>query len=161
MVLNVGKEIAALKKMTVAELWDKYVKVFGESTRSKHKGHLIHRIIWKLQANQEGDLSQRARKRAEELALGGDVRLTAPKAKTTKVVGGAKVGVILGPQDGRLPMPGAVIVREYKGETIQARILSDGFEYEGEIYSSLSAVAKAITGTHWNGYHFFKLGKTK
>ena len=56
-------------------------------------------------------------------------------------------------------MPGAVITRQYKGETFMVRILPDGFEYDGEVYRTLSAVAKTITGTHWNGYHFFRLGK--
>lgn len=50
--------------------------------------------------------------------------------------------------EGRLPMPGAVITRPYKGEDLEVRVLPDGFEYEGEVYKSLSAVAKKITGTH-------------
>ena len=56
-------------------------------------------------------------------------------------------------------MPGTIITREYKGETIAAGVLSDGFEYAGEVYRTLSAVAKAVTGTHWNGYHFSRLGR--
>ena len=56
-------------------------------------------------------------------------------------------------------MPGTVITREYKGETITVHALPEGFEYGGEVYRTLSGVAKAVTGTHWNGYHFFKLGR--
>jgi hypothetical protein len=56
-------------------------------------------------------------------------------------------------------MPGAVITRQYKGDTIEVRVLPHGFEYLGEVYRTLSAVAKAVTGTHWNGYHFFRLGR--
>ena len=56
-------------------------------------------------------------------------------------------------------MPGAVITREYKGETISVTVLDEGFEYQGEIFRSLTAVAQAVTGTHWNGYLFFDLGK--
>jgi len=59
----------------------------------------------------------------------------------------------------RLPLAGALLVREYKGRTIQVRVLPRGFDYEGQVYKSLSAVARAVTGTHWNGYHFFGLGK--
>jgi hypothetical protein len=55
-------------------------------------------------------------------------------------------------------MPGAVIARRYKGQDIEVRVLPDGFEFEGEVYRTLSAVAKKVTGTHWNGYHFFRLG---
>jgi hypothetical protein len=59
--------------------------------------------------------------------------------------------------DGRLPLPGTLITRVYKGRTLRVTVLADGFEYEGERFGSLSAVAKAITGTHTNGYHFFRL----
>ncbi len=59
--------------------------------------------------------------------------------------------------DGRLPPPGSVITRKYKGSVVQVKILSGGFEYAGEVYASLSAVAKAVTGSHCNGYLFFRL----
>jgi hypothetical protein len=72
--------------------------------------------------------------------------------------GHTKVAAIQLSQDGRLPMPGAVIARRYKGQDIEVRVLPDGFEFEGEVYRTLSAVAKKVTGTHWNGYHFFRLG---
>jgi hypothetical protein len=54
-------------------------------------------------------------------------------------------------------IPGSVITRVYKGETLEVKVLADGFEYEGETYKSLSAVAKHITGSHCNGYQFFRL----
>jgi hypothetical protein len=57
-----------------------------------------------------------------------------------------------------LPPPGTIITRRYKGEVLQVKVLPHGFEYQGEVYSSLSAVAKAITGSHCNGYLFFRLG---
>ncbi len=145
--------------MTVAELREKYAEVMGEETRSRHKDYLIRRIAWRLQASAEGNLSERARRRAMELAANADVRLTAPRKKTTPAPGRTKVAALHIYQDGRLPMPGAVITREYKGQTIEVRVLPHGFEFEGEVYKSLSAVAKAVTGTHWNGYHFFHLGK--
>ena len=55
-------------------------------------------------------------------------------------------------------MPGTVLNRIYKGEALQVRVLADGFEFEGNRYASLSAVAKAITGLHWNGRLFFGIG---
>ena len=54
-------------------------------------------------------------------------------------------------------MPGTTLSRKYKGRTILVRVLRRGFEYEGKVYRSLSAVAKAVTGSHWNGYLFFGL----
>jgi len=157
MALNVAKEIAALKRMTLADLQRKYAETFGESTTSRHKEFLIRRILWRLQANEEGDLSERARRRAKELAVDSDVRLTAPKTDTSSPAGPANVGAINITMDGRLPMPGAIITRRYKGRTVEVRVLPRGFEYEGEVYRSLSAVARQITGAHWNGYHFFGL----
>ena len=94
-----------------------------------------------------------------ELAADSDVRLTAPRNKAAPAPGQTKVATLHISQDDRLPMPGAILTRRYKGRTIEVRVLPDGFEYEGEVYKSLSAVARAVTGTHWNGYHFFQLGK--
>ncbi len=159
MAPSIGKETAHLKRMTVADLRQRYAEVFGENTTSRHKQFLIRRILWRLQANQEGDLPERARQRARELAADSDVRLTPPKTMPSAPGGETSVSTIQISQDDRLPMPGAIITRRYKGETIEVRILRHGFEYEGEVYRTLSAVAKKVTGTHWNGYHFFKLGK--
>jgi len=158
MALNVGREVTALKKLTVTELRRKYAEAFGESTTSRHKEFLIRRIVWRLQANQEGGLSERARQWARDLAAESDVRLTAPKTPSPSN-GPATVGTIQISQDDRLPVPGAVITRRYKGEAIEVRVLPHGFEHEGEIYRTLSAVARKVTGTHWNGYHFFRLGE--
>jgi Protein of unknown function (DUF2924) len=58
--------------------------------------------------------------------------------------------------DQRLSAAGTVLVRPYKGEDLQVRVLADGFEFGGEVYASLSAVARAITGSHCDGYHFFR-----
>jgi len=159
--LNIGKEVAAMGRATVNELRAKYAEVFGEATNARHKGWLIRRIAWRMQALAEGGLSERARQRAAELANDADLRTTAPRppkqspapAKLTKVK------TLRQALDRRLPMPGQEIVRAYKGQTILVRVLADGFEFEGEVYKSLSGVAKAITGTHCNGYLFFRLSK--
>jgi hypothetical protein len=58
-------------------------------------------------------------------------------------------------------MPGSLIVKEYHGRTIFLRVLSTGFEYDGRRFASLSAIAKEITGTKWNGPAFFGLAKRK
>ncbi len=135
MALNIGKEIAALKRMTVPELRRRYAEAFGETTTSRHKEFLIRRIIWRLQANEEGGLSERARQRAKELAADSDVRLTAPRAKAATAPGPRQVVEHRAlARTHRLPMPGAVITRRYKGETIEVRVLPRGFEYEGEVY---------------------------
>jgi hypothetical protein len=161
MKLNVGKEVAALQRMTVRELRTLYAEVFGEETRAGNKPWLVKRIAWRLQSLVEGDLSERARQRAAELANDADVRLSPPKAKPTppSPASRTKTATLVVAGDERLPLPGTLITREYKGQTVQVNVLPQGFEFEGEVYKSLSAVAKAITGQHCNGYYFFRLGK--
>ena len=79
MDLNIGKEVAAMKRMTVNELRGKYAEVFGEGTNARHKEWLVRRIAWRMQALAEGDISERARQRAAELANDADLRTTIPK----------------------------------------------------------------------------------
>ena len=159
MALNVGKEMTVLQGMTVPELRDRYVQVFGDEPRTRHKQYIIKRIVWRLQALEQGDLSERARQRAAELANDADLRLYPPKTKPAVADGQTVTGTIPPATDRRLPMPGAVITRQYKGQLVEVHVKDDGFEYEGEKYRSLSAIAKVVTGTHWNGYHFFALTK--
>jgi hypothetical protein len=158
-MLNVTKEVAAMQRMTVDQLRAKYAEVFREETRSRHKEYLIKRIAWRMQANEEGGLSERALKRAMELANDADLRVVAPRTmkaapadiatRTTPVAGKVRSKTTL--------MPGSALKREYKGQTIHVKVLADGFEYEAERFKSLTAVAKFVTGTHWSGHHFFGL----
>ena len=159
MALNIGKEVSAMKRMTVAELRERYAEVFGEACRSNHKRWIVKRIAWRLQANEEGDLSERARKRAAKLANDADLRMKAPAPKKqAPAPRGRKVqATIARSHDSRIPMPGTLLTREYKGETVQVTVLPTGFDYEGEVYPSLSAAAKAITGSHTSGFLFFRL----
>lgn len=160
MHLNVGKEVAALQRMTVKELRKKYAEAFGEQTNANNKAWLVNRIAWRLQALAEGNLSERARQRAAELANDVDLRLSPPKAKPASAgPQRTKTASLRCKLDDRLPLPGTIITREYKGEKLQVKVLPHGFEYEGEVYKSLSAVAKAITGAHCNGYLFFRLNQ--
>ena len=160
MRLNIAKEVAAMKRMTMNELRARYAEAFGESTNANNRAWLIKRIAWRLQAQAEGDLSERARRCAEELANDADLRLSPPKAGAAPPAGeGTRTGILSFKGDSRLPPPGTVIVRPYKGEDLQVKVLADGFEFEGQTYRSLSAVAKAITGQHCNGYHFFRIGQ--
>ena len=53
-------------------------------------------------------------------------------------------------------MPGTILTRDYKGQILQVEVLAEGFAYAGQSYKSLSAVAKAVTGAHCNGFWFFR-----
>lgn len=166
-MLNVGHKVSELRRMTVGELRREYATVFGEPTRSYHKEFLVRRIAWRVQANAEGGLPERARQRALEIANDADLRTRAPgPARPPAAATGAPAGRVVArsvdvPADARLPMPGALLTREYRGRTIRVRVLPNGFDYEGTLYRSLSAAAQAVTGAHWNGYLFFGIQAPK
>lgn len=156
--MQLAKQIAVLRTLCVKELQAKYLELFGEASGSRNKDFLVKRIAWRMQSLVEGGLSERARNRAMELAREADLRLTIPKSKRAISV---CTPVVVSKQqkigDPRVPMPGTVLTRYYKGHAIIVSVLDHGFEYEGRVYPSLSAVAKVVTGTNWNGYLFFKL----
>jgi hypothetical protein len=157
MTLNLEEAVADMERMTAGQLREKYAEVVGEQARSGHKTWLIRRIAWHLQARQEGDLSERARRRAQELANDADVRVTPPRGHCVAQGGGKPVQAKVAP-DRRLSGVGEAIVHKYKGRQLRVVVLPDGgFEYEGRRYKSLSAVAKAISGSHCNGFRFFGL----
>lgn len=156
MHLDIEREVGLLRQMPTRQLRERYAELFGERTRSGHRTYLVRKVAWKLQVLAEGDLSERARRRAAALAQGTELRLMPPTsaaaARPTPIE--AKVGDA---PDRRLPMPGAMIVRDYKGRRLQVLVTADGFEFEGQRFKSLSAAAKAITGSHVNGFRFFGL----
>jgi hypothetical protein len=159
MQFNVGKELAALQRRTTKQLREQYAAVFGEETNANNKAWLIKRIAWRLQALAEGELSQRARQRAAALANDADLRLSPPKIRVEAAPERTQTAELRLRADDRLPPPGTVLTRRYKGETLQIKVLPRGFEFQGELYKSLSAVARAITGQHCNGFLFFRLGQ--
>src|SRR5437016_71134 len=138
MQVNVTREVAALEAMTVNELRAKYAQVFGEETRVGNKAWLVKRIIWRLQALAEGDLSERARRRAAELAQDADLRLSPPRQKQITSASVQKNGKASAPVNGHLPLPGTILTRWYKGQTLKVQVLRHGFEYQGQVYKCLS-----------------------
>jgi hypothetical protein len=152
---TIEREVGRLRKLPPGRLRERYAEVFGEPTRTGNKDWLVKRIAWRLQALAEGDLSDRARRRAAELARDADLRLSPPKPRPA--AGPTAGGEPLAATDPRLPPVGSVLTRPYKGAVVEVRVLAVGFEYAGDVYPSLSAVAKAVTGSHLNGFAFFRL----
>jgi len=158
---SVLAEIEQARGCTTAELRAKYLDLFGCASRSSNKQFLFRRIAWRLQARAEGDLSERARQRAREIASEADLRVRAPKEflKTlTAAEGGSRPKLRRHiHRDERLPAPGSRLTRKYRGQEVEVQVLEDGFEYQSRRYRSLSAIAREVTGTRWNGLLFFHL----
>jgi len=148
-------EIESLRDLKLKELKLRYRELFGEESPSSNHRHLFRRIAWRLQARSEGDLSERARERAEQLAQDIDLRLRAPRPFWKRLGDRSAEGIDA--RDSRLPPPGTLVQREYQGKTIAVTVLENGFLYNGRTYSSLSAIAHEVTGTRWNGFVFFHL----
>ncbi|MGB2822287.1 MAG: DUF2924 domain-containing protein, partial [Phycisphaerae bacterium] len=77
--MNIKAELAAMERLTTGELVERYAALTGQPVRTRHRAYLIRKIAWRLQADAEGDLSERARRRAGELANDAEVRLMPPK----------------------------------------------------------------------------------
>jgi len=147
--INIVNEIAALQRLSIAQLRQRFAELFGEATAASNRTWLIKRITWRLQALAEGDLFQRARQRAAELARDADLRLNPPQCKTNTPTPPAEPVNIPTPVDQRLPPPGTILVRPYKGQRVQVQVLTDGFAYAGRVYPSLSGCKSIISLILW------------
>ncbi|MCE9595035.1 MAG: DUF2924 domain-containing protein [Planctomycetes bacterium] len=149
---TITDEIAELRALSAHELADRYEQVFGKPPRVKHKEYLWKRIAWKLQEQRFGGLSGAAQRRLEELIAEIDI----PLGEQTRTI----VGKLRPTNTKTTHVPiGAVLTREWRGETIVVTSTSAGFEFNGEVYASLSVIARKVSGTQWNGPAFFGLRK--
>ncbi|MCY0998342.1 DUF2924 domain-containing protein [Myxococcus sp. MISCRS1] len=160
---DVPQQLAALASMSVPELAEKYQELYGEPTRSRNRDYLKKRLAFRIQELAEGGLSARAVTRISEL---GDklperwrmrqVEVTKPAAPPPPAAADARAPAA-GGRDARLPPPGTVLTRAFKGAQHRVTVREGGIEYEGQLHRSLSSVAKLISGTAWNGFTFFGL----
>jgi hypothetical protein len=175
-VAAVARDLAELGVLPSRELARRHLELFGESTRSNNRDYLIRKLAWKIQENAFGGLTPRAHNRISELGDDvphswrrraaeklGVVRIpvltrSAPASASSKKEVAAAAANRERPRDPRLPPVGSVLGRMYAGERHDVRVLDAGFEYQGKVFNSLSQVARAITGTAWNGFGFFGLG---
>lgn len=150
------RELEELRRAPLQRLRGKYRELFGEQPRSRHKQQLFRCLAWRMQALAEGELSDRARSRAQEIAQDADLRTLAPRqwpgALALQSEASARVR-----HDRRIPAAGTQLSREYRGKPVLVTVRQTGFEYQGRSYRSLSAIAGEVTGTRWNGLAFFGL----
>lgn len=160
--MKIKNEIRKLNRMTIEELRAKCQDVLHREAPSGHRDFLIRKIAWGIQANEYGGLSEGAIRRAEELTagLGAGQRGIIKGLDWAKSEGqGQTPRTVSKPfkprRDSRIPMVGTMLTRQYQGQTLAVLVLDEGFEFEGQVYKSLTGLAKKITGSHWNGYDFF------
>ena len=156
--------IEQLRSLNVVVLRRKYQELFGEESKTSNKQFLFRRIAWRLQANAEGGLSERARHRAAHIVDDSDLRTRAPKAflpPQAPVNVTCAVDRTQSQRDQRLPPPGTLLTRRVDDRQIVVKVLDKGFEFEMRQYGSLSAIAREVTGTRWNGLLFFGLAERR
>ena len=138
---TVLSRLAALQTAPTAELKDQWRTLFGKEPPPFNRPYLVSRLAYRIQELAYGGLKPETRARLEALGEqldGGNVVLRRIRA------------------DSR-PLPGTRLVREYDGVQHVVTVRADDFEYEGRPYRSLSAIARHITDTRWNGWVFFGL----
>ncbi|GIX11558.1 DUF2924 domain-containing protein [Elioraea sp. Yellowstone] len=138
---QVLSRLAALQTASTPELKQQWRELFGKEPPAFNRAYLQSRLAYRIQELAYGGLKPETRARLEALGEqldGGNAVLRRIRA------------------DSR-PLPGTRLVREYGGVQHVVTVRADDFEYEGRRYASLSAIARHITGTRWNGWTFFGL----
>lgn len=138
---NIAARVTALPGKDIAELRVMWRELIGEAPPPGNRTHIVRRLAYRIQELAYGGLSDRTRRRLDALADEEDDRVKGRRRRRA----------------GDRPVTGTRLVREWDGVEHCVTVLADGFEYDGRQFRSLSAVARAITGTRWNGPLFFGL----
>ena len=133
--------LAALKTASTPDLKQQWRELFAAEPPPYNRRFLETRLAYRVQELAYGGLKPETIRRLEELG--------------EQLDGGNPVLRRIRGDD--MPLTGTRLVREYQGVDHSVTVLHDGFEYQGRPYQSLSAIARAITGTRWNGWLFFGL----
>lgn len=140
---DISSEIAGLKQMSVDELAARWRSTFGRKPPAHLPRYILINILaYQIQADEFGELGKDQVRYLDAIGKGGG-RATSMPAPGQASVGEFRVGTMF--------------VREHEGTTHHVTVASEGLVWSGNVYSSLSAVARAITGTNWNGRRFFGL----
>jgi hypothetical protein len=153
---NLLTKIMSLKDASLEDLKKKYSELFKDKLApSNNKTYLWKKIAYKLQELEYGGLPTETQSKIQDLIQKYDpVNNKAMRPEDATQDQPKKPSLR---RDKRLPIPGTVITKEHKGIKLQIKILESGFEYSSKVYKTLTAIAKEVTGAHWNGYLFFNL----
>lgn len=155
---SLAKEIGALQNLNLAQLRARYLDAFGQEARSKNLPHLRKKIAFRLQEQLEGGLSEGAQQRIQELVTSERPEGSPRPARRSGVVSPFPSAESRAEgRDPRLPKAGTLVSRTFQGFVHEVQVCEADFLYRGRPYRSLSAIAKEITGTPWNGFLFFGL----
>ena len=159
---ELSREIRALDGMRLAELQQTYRRLFQSESHSKNTAYLRKKLAFRIQELAEGGLSDETKAQLEALMpakipLAGEQSTAKRGPRSSRLVKRAKGPAPLAPRDPRLPVIGTTLHREYQGLQHEVQVVQQGFLHEGTFHKSLSSVARAITGTAWNGFLFFGL----
>jgi hypothetical protein len=147
---RIAEQLAALGTMNGAELAARFAELTGQPPKSKSRSYLRKRVAWHLQAAEYGGVPEATLAKLDALIPIALARYESAASRRANASTGRE------PQrDPRLPGPGAVLRRTHGGQIHEVAVSEHGFEYGGQVYRSLSAIARLITGTNWNGYSFF------
>src|SRR5438046_3004543 len=138
-------QLAALKTAPVADLKNKWRDLFDREPPPYNRRFLENRLAYRIQELAYGGLSEDAVERLD--ALADELDGKAPKRRKSLL--------------DRRPIAGTRLIREWKGSEHSVTVRLEDFEYQGRPYKSLSAIARRITGTRWNGLAFFGLKNTR
>jgi hypothetical protein len=133
---SIAARVAALPKTPTPELRNMWRELYGKEPPGFSRSYLVSRLAYRIQELAHGGLKPATRARLDALADALD-----PKSARQRVV--------------ERPVVGTQLIREWRGVEHKITVLAEGFEWERRSYRSLSAVARAITGTRWNGLTFF------
>jgi hypothetical protein len=141
-------EIARLSSLDLDELRVRWRRLFRKPAPPHLPRYLILRIIaYRIQANAFGDLDRETIRFLDQIA----------KQRRS---GSRSTAIVRPVAEKRGLKPGTLLVREHEGELHRVMVMESGFAWKGATYKSLSEVARAITGTNWNGPRFFGLRVT-
>ncbi len=154
---NISEQIQSLKSATLSTIQERYKELFNVAEAPcANKPYLIKKIAYKLQEMADGGLSDGTKMQIIDLVEKYDP-INNKALRPQVVSAGKNVVSIPFMRDKRLPIPGTIIYKKYKGQDIHVKVLDKGFEYKDKYYRSLTAIAFELTGAHWNGFSFFNL----
>lgn len=148
---QVLRQIAELYRLPMPDLLERWRVLMGSEPPPYNKQFLLKRLIYRVQELAYGGLAMPTYQEMEQAltAAGYD-------ALGATVVAGTAMPPGTSRKPGH-PIIGTRLIREWNGRRYEVVTTRDGFEYDGRPYKSLTAITKAITGTHWNGPKFFGL----